>query len=59
MQSKTRGLAISSWVVIIWYLSLRALTDCTQRCGLGSGHFKPDWKWPDPGFPGFWGLAIS
>ncbi len=38
---KTRGLAISSQVAIIWYRSLGALTDCTRRCDLGSGHFNP------------------
>ncbi len=27
-------------IVIIWHLSLRALIDCTQRCGLGYGHFN-------------------
>ncbi len=27
-------------IATIWHLSLRALTDCTQRCDLGSGHFS-------------------
>ncbi len=39
------GLAISSQVATSWYLSLRALSDCTWRRDLGS--------------PGFWGMTIS
>ncbi len=27
-------------IAIIWHLSLRVLTDCTQRCDLGSGYFN-------------------
>ncbi len=27
-------------IAIIWHLSLTALTDCTQKCDLGSGHFN-------------------
>ncbi len=47
-----RCLAISSLVVMIWHLSLGALIDCTWK-------FEPNWKWPDPGSGGFWGLVIS
>ncbi len=40
-------------VGIIWHLSLGALTDCTQRCDPGLGHFN------QTGNGQTWGLLVS
>ncbi len=46
-------------IAIIWYLSLRALTDCGQRCDLGSGHFNPHPEMTRPWVLKTPGLVIS